>query len=269
MQRTAPVLLPSSHYSTCTSFSFSLTLLSPSTFSSTDSSTSWLQSPPQHHFLQVTPHLHLLRNMADYTAAELDDSLLALLPELLPPQRPAIRPSRPASRPRRSAFSNRQSPKGSAPTEQSTDTTAPPVVSSGDVQPISQCNTRYDSLDLPPRSKETLPKHEQTSYDDPLSYSQPEVNEDTFPVEVRSPTTSPTLLSPAHRTPSSPKQFRIPIRRRASSAAVYTTTFAFKIKSRNKVGRSTSIGSASSPLRFKVDMLSVCMYVCLSFFTLN
>ena len=191
--------------------------------------------------------------MADYTAAELDDSLLALLPELLPPQRPAIRPSRPASRPRRSAFSNKQSSKGS-PSEKSTDTATVPVISSGDVQLTSQCKDRYSSLDLPPKSKETLPTHKQTSYDDPLSSnSQPEVDEDTFPVEVR----SPTLLSPAHRTPSSPKQFRIPIRRRASSAAVYTTTFAFKIKPRNKVGRSTSIGSASSPFRFKVDMLSV------------
>ena len=197
--------------------------------------------------------------MADYTAAELDDSLLALLPELLPPQRPAIRPSRPASRPRRSAFSNKQSSKGSpTSTEESTDTATVPTVSSSDVQPTSQCKDRYSSLDLPPKSKETLPTHKQTSYDDPLSSnSQPEVDYDTFPVEVRSPTSSPTLLSPAHRTPSSPKQFRIPIRRRASSAAVYTTTFAFKIKPRNKVGRSTSIGSASSPLRFKVDMLSV------------
>lgn len=194
--------------------------------------------------------------MTDYTAAELDDSLLSLLPELLPPQRPAIRPSRPASRPRRSAFSNKQS-SSQVSSDLSTDTVSLPVVSNGDTHPTSHCNNRHDTVYLPPKSKETLPADEEhPSHDDPLSItSQHEDNEDRFPVTVHSPTSSPVLQSPAHRSPSSPKQFRIPIRRRASSAAVYTTTFAFKIKSRNKMGRSTSIGSASSPLRFKVHLL--------------
>ena len=184
--------------------------------------------------------------MTDFTVDELDESLLQLLPELLTPQRPAIRPSR--SRSRRTT--SRQSSANS-----NTSSTGHRQLSSNDNISGTELTENNGHISA---SEQTVqqPVHSIPECHDQFPASSPPRSDDSCPIP---------------RSNTAPVKFRVPIRR---SNSVYTTTFSFKIKPRNKVTRSSSIGSTHAPLRIKVLVVRMsvclftflfhCLHVCLS-----